>query len=137
MPATKLTDTQLVTLSAASQRENRGVVLPTKLKGGAAQKLVAKLIDLGLIEEVRARGDLPVWRHRGIYDGAGSFSLACWSPGSSSTGRCRRRETRTAERSPGKDSIGPAKKPHDCGRDGGHRLAAVLGARLRGAAAAR
>jgi hypothetical protein len=36
--------------------------LPTKLKGGAAQKLVAKLIDLGLIEEVRARGDLPVWR---------------------------------------------------------------------------
>jgi hypothetical protein len=36
--------------------------LPTNLKGGAAQKLVAKLIDLGLIEEVRARGDLPVWR---------------------------------------------------------------------------
>jgi Protein of unknown function (DUF3489) len=62
MPATKLTDTQLVILSAASQREDRGVVLPTKLKGGAAQKLVAKLIDHGLIEEVRARGDLPVWR---------------------------------------------------------------------------
>jgi hypothetical protein len=41
------------------------VVLPTKLKGGAAQKLVAKLIDLGLIEEVRARGDLPVWRRDG------------------------------------------------------------------------
>jgi Protein of unknown function (DUF3489) len=62
MPATKLTDTQLITLSAASQRDDRGVVLPTKLKGGAAQKLVAKLIDLGLVEEVRARGDLPVWR---------------------------------------------------------------------------
>jgi Protein of unknown function (DUF3489) len=62
MPATKLTDTQLVILSAASQREDRGLVLPTKLKGGAAQKLVTKLIDLGLIEEVRARGDLPVWR---------------------------------------------------------------------------
>ncbi len=62
MPTTKLTDTQLVILSAASQREDRGVVLPTKLKGGAAQKLVAKLIDLGLVEEVRARGDLPVWR---------------------------------------------------------------------------
>jgi hypothetical protein len=62
MPATKLTDTQLVILSAASRREDRGVVLPTNVKGGAAQKLVAKLIDLGLIEEVRARGDLPVWR---------------------------------------------------------------------------
>jgi hypothetical protein len=38
------------------------VVLPTKLKGGAAQRLVTKLIDLGLIEEIRAPGDLPVWR---------------------------------------------------------------------------
>jgi hypothetical protein len=62
MPATKLTDTQLVILSAASRRQDRGVILPAKLKGGAAQKVVAKLIDLGLIEEVRARGELPVWR---------------------------------------------------------------------------
>jgi hypothetical protein len=38
----KLTDTQLFTLSAASQREDRGIVLPPNLKGGAAQKLVAK-----------------------------------------------------------------------------------------------
>jgi hypothetical protein len=58
----KLTDTQLVILSAASQREDRGIVLPANLKGGAAQKLVAKLIELGLVEEIRARGDLPVWR---------------------------------------------------------------------------
>jgi Protein of unknown function (DUF3489) len=58
----KLTDTQLVTLSAASRREDRGIVLPPNLKGGAAQKFVAKLIDIGLVEEIRARGDLPVWR---------------------------------------------------------------------------
>jgi Protein of unknown function (DUF3489) len=58
----KLTDTQLVTLSAASQREDRGIVLPPNLKGGAVQKFVAKLIELGLVEEIRARGDLPVWR---------------------------------------------------------------------------
>jgi hypothetical protein len=58
----KLTDTQLVTLSAASQREDRGIVLPPNLKGGAAQKFVAKLIELGFVEEIRARGDLPVWR---------------------------------------------------------------------------
>jgi Protein of unknown function (DUF3489) len=58
----KLTDTQLVTLSAASQREDRGIVLPSNLKGGAVQKLVAKLIELGLVEEIRARGDLPIWR---------------------------------------------------------------------------
>jgi hypothetical protein len=58
----KLTDTQLVTLTAASQREDRGIVLPPNLKGGAVQKFVAKLIELGLVEEIRARGDLPVWR---------------------------------------------------------------------------
>jgi hypothetical protein len=58
----ELTDTQLVTLSAASQREDRGIVLPSHLKGGAAQKLVTKLIELGLVEEIRARGDLPIWR---------------------------------------------------------------------------
>ncbi len=62
---TKLTDTQLVTLSAASQREDRGIVLSPNLKGGAAQKFIAKLIDLGLVEEIRARGDLPVWRRDG------------------------------------------------------------------------
>jgi hypothetical protein len=56
----KLTDAQLVTLSAASQRDDRGLVL--NLKGGAAQKFAAKLIDLGLVEEIRARGDLPIWR---------------------------------------------------------------------------
>jgi Protein of unknown function (DUF3489) len=58
----KLTDTKLITLSAASQREDRGIVLPPHLKGGAAQKLVTKLIELGLVEEIRARGDLPIWR---------------------------------------------------------------------------
>jgi hypothetical protein len=58
----KLTDTQLVTLSAASQREDRGLVLPANLRGGATQKFVTKLIDLGFVEKVQARGDLPVWR---------------------------------------------------------------------------
>ena len=37
-------------------------MLPPNLTGGAAQKLVAKLIELGLVEEIRARGDLPIWR---------------------------------------------------------------------------
>src|ERR1700722_12683587 len=62
MSATKLTDTQLITLSAASPREDRGVVIPPNLKGGAAQKFVAKLIELGLVDEIRARGELQVWR---------------------------------------------------------------------------
>jgi Protein of unknown function (DUF3489) len=58
----KLTDTQLVLLSAASQRDDRAIELPENLKGGAAHKVVAKLITEGLVEEIRARGSLPVWR---------------------------------------------------------------------------
>jgi hypothetical protein len=58
----RLTDTQLMILCAASQRDDRGVELPAKVKGEAARKVVDKLIGAGLLEEVRAGGVLPVWR---------------------------------------------------------------------------
>jgi hypothetical protein len=57
-----LTETQCRVLSAASQRDDHCAMLPPRLRGGAAQRIVKKLIDLGLVEAVRARGDLPVWR---------------------------------------------------------------------------
>jgi hypothetical protein len=58
----RLTYTQLVILSAASQRDDRGVELPANVKGVAARKVVDKLIRAGLLEEIRAAGSLPVWR---------------------------------------------------------------------------
>ena len=58
----KLTDTQLVILSAASQRDDHGVELPTNVRGEAARKVVEKLIRAGLVEEVRASGSLPIWQ---------------------------------------------------------------------------
>jgi Protein of unknown function (DUF3489) len=58
----RLTDTQLIILSAASRRDDRGIELPANLKGEAARKAVDKLIRAGLLEEVRAAGSLPVWR---------------------------------------------------------------------------
>jgi hypothetical protein len=58
----KLTDTQLALLAAAAQRTDRALVLPERLKGNAAQKIAEKLMGLGLAEEIRARGDMPVWR---------------------------------------------------------------------------
>ena len=62
---TKLTDTQRVILSAASQRTDRlALPLPKSLKGGAAHKVVSAMIDKGLLKEVKANrkmGD-PVWR---------------------------------------------------------------------------
>jgi len=57
-----LPDTQLIILSATSQRDDRGVELPASIKGEAARKAVDKLIRAGLLEEVRAAGALPVWR---------------------------------------------------------------------------
>ncbi len=50
----KLTDTQLVLLSAASQREDRCIELAANLKGGAAHKVVGKLLTDGLTEEIQA-----------------------------------------------------------------------------------
>ncbi|MGC1181196.1 MAG: DUF3489 domain-containing protein [Methyloceanibacter sp.] len=62
MSPNKLTDTQLVLLSAASQREDCAIELAPNLKGGAAQKVVDKLLTEGLVEEIQARSLLPVWR---------------------------------------------------------------------------
>jgi Protein of unknown function (DUF3489) len=57
-----LTATQLRLLAAASQRDDRALERPPNLTGGAAGKVVAKLLAEGLVEEVESRGSLPVWR---------------------------------------------------------------------------
>ncbi len=63
---TKLSDVQLVVLSAACQRPDRNVLpLPERLKGGAAQKVIASLLGKGLVEEVLAAAGEPVWRDGG------------------------------------------------------------------------
>ena len=74
----RLTDTQLIILSAASQREDRSVELPANGAGKAAGKIVDKLIRAGLLEEVRASGSLPVWRRD---DESGAIALCITSAG--------------------------------------------------------
>src|SRR3954447_20568177 len=58
----KLSDTQLMILSSASQRADHATVLPANLKGGAANKVVDRLLREKLLEELRAAEDMPVWR---------------------------------------------------------------------------
>ena len=58
----KLTDTQLVLLSAAAQREDGAVEIGPSLKGAASRKVIGKLLSEDLIEETPAQGSLPVWR---------------------------------------------------------------------------
>jgi hypothetical protein len=58
----QLTDMQLAMLSAAAQREDRCLVAPPTLKGGAAQKVANKLIAAGLVTEIKAEAGDPIWR---------------------------------------------------------------------------
>jgi hypothetical protein len=58
----RLTDTQLVILSSASRRNDRGVDLPANVTHDTVRKAVDKLIRAGLLEEVRANGSLLAWR---------------------------------------------------------------------------
>ena len=58
----KFTDTQLVMLSAAAQRDDRCIVAPPRLKGAAAQKVATKLVAAGLAKEIKAKPGVHVWR---------------------------------------------------------------------------
>jgi hypothetical protein len=58
----KLTDTQLVLMSAAAQREDRCLTRPEKLKVAAVAKLTAKLAVPGLAREIKAKPGMPIWR---------------------------------------------------------------------------
>jgi hypothetical protein len=93
----KLTDTQLVLLSAASQRDDRALERPKNLTGGATGKVVAKLLTAGLIEEIPSRGSLPIWRR----DEDGPRSLRITKKGLQAI--------RVEDEAPG--SSEPAKKP--------------------------
>ena len=58
----KLSDTQLLILSSASQRNDHAAVLPAHLKGSAAKKVVDRLLNERLLQELRAKDDMPIWR---------------------------------------------------------------------------
>ena len=58
----KLTDAQLVMMSAAAQRKDRCLPAPARLKGAALSKVSAKLAKLGLAREIEAKPGAPIWR---------------------------------------------------------------------------
>jgi Protein of unknown function (DUF3489) len=60
--APKLTDTQQLILFAASQREDRCLVIPKSLKGGTAHKVATKLLTIGYVREIKAKLEAPIWR---------------------------------------------------------------------------
>src|ERR1700730_10449796 len=58
----KLSDTQRLILSSASQRADHAAPLPANLRGSAAKKVVDRLLNEKLLQELRAKDEMPVWR---------------------------------------------------------------------------
>ena len=58
----KLTDTQLIVLSAAAARDDGIAVVTAKLNRAAVSKAGASLIARKLMREVRSKPRMPVWR---------------------------------------------------------------------------
>ena len=58
----KLTDVQLVMMSAAAQRKDRCLSAPATIKGAALSKVSAKLAKLGLVREIEAKPGATTWR---------------------------------------------------------------------------
>ena len=65
LPATKLTDTQMKILHAASLREDCCLTPIPLAQGAQAVKIGEKLIAAGLVREMKAKGSMPVWRRDG------------------------------------------------------------------------
>ncbi|AHD01972.1 DUF3489 domain-containing protein [Leisingera methylohalidivorans] len=106
---TKLTDTQAIILSAASQRDGHiALPLPDSLRGGAAAKVVGAMLAKGLIEEVEAdmRKGEAVWRETG--DGHG-VTLVATDAGLAAIGI----ETGSAEAKPTKDAAPKTRTPRE------------------------
>ena len=106
---TKLTDTQAIILSAASQRDGHiALPLPGSLRGGAATKVVGAMLAKNFLEEVEAdmRNDEPVWRETG--DGHGVTLIATYA-GLAAIGI----ETESAEVKPTEDAEPKTRKPRE------------------------
>ena len=58
---TKLTDTQLIVLSKAAQRDDSAAVVPERMGAAAAKKVGDALVSRKLMREIRAKPGMPVW----------------------------------------------------------------------------
>lgn len=106
---TKLTDTQAIILSAASQRDGHiALPLPDSLRGGAAAKVVGAMLAKDFLEEVEAdmRKGEPVWRETG--DGHG-VTLVATDAGLAAIGI----EVESSEAKPTGDSAPKTRPPRE------------------------
>ena len=80
----RLTDTQLILLSQASASDHGMAVRPLGVSISVALKLSKSLLKLGLVEEIEAGVDMPVWRE----DGEARLALRITDNGRDAIGVC-------------------------------------------------
>jgi hypothetical protein len=89
----KLTDTQLIVLSKAAERDDGIAVVPSKINKAAASKVGSSLVARKLMREVRSKPGMPIWRQ--VEDGR-SISLMITQAGRDAIGV----DDRVAEEAP-------------------------------------
>jgi hypothetical protein len=146
----KFNDTQLVLLSAASQRKDHRLVLPEGPRRAQAHRAVAKLLEAGLVKEIRAKAGAQIWR-RDDESGktyalkltaAGVQAIAVDEIGPSQEDAERRSGNRTAsvdrKPAPSSDPAAAIERPNSCGGSiptsprGGTKIARIIELLQRG-----
>jgi hypothetical protein len=122
----KLTDAQHLMLSAAAQREDRILAMPPNLKGGAAQKVAAKLIAAGLVKEVKAKSGEPAWRRDAESGRAFALKLTAAGLKANTTDVGPVAHTTTETEAP-KVSIAASKAPAAAAPRDGSKISQVIG----------
>ena len=93
----KLTDTQLIVLSKAAQRDDGAASLPERVNSATAKKIADKLISQKLMREIRTKPSMPIWRK----DESGrSISLVILRAGREAIGLPEEREEPQTEAKP-------------------------------------
>ena len=93
----KLTDTQLIVLSKAAQRDDGAASVPERVNSAAAKKIAERLISHKLMREIRTKPDMPVWR---LDESGRSISLVILRAGREAIGVPEEREDAQTEAKP-------------------------------------
>jgi hypothetical protein len=110
----KLTDTQLMLLSKATQQDGL-VAIPPNLKGAAATKVIKPLLAHGLVKEVPSTPDVAAWR-RDESEGQ-SYALVITGEGREAI------NVEEAGEQPDQPTEKPARKPKRAAKPAGRKAA--------------
>ena len=120
----KLSKPQLALLSAVSRRDDLYLAPPTGQRLGPVKRAAGKLLTEGLVQEVRARKDAPVWRRDEDSDLA--YALKLTAAGLKAIARRGDEQQETAGQISSRDAVESESMPGGIdARDAGARVEAI------------